>query len=162
LAELICDTSALLALHQIGYLNILRSLSTGVVVPSAVQAELEAGRSLGYDTPDVANLNWMTIRSPSARPLLANVSQLGLGESEVLWLAQESTASVAVLDDEPARRIAMQVGVSFTGTLGLLVDAKRAGLIAAVTPLLDELERCKFHMSPQLRQLISQAAGEAP
>jgi predicted nucleic acid-binding protein len=49
-----------------------------------------------------------------------------------------------------------------TGTLGLLVDAKQRGLIPAVAPLLDELERCNFHMSPRVRDTILKAAGETP
>lgn len=162
LPELICDTSALLALHQIGHLNILQSLTTKVIVPSAVQQELEAGRLLGYDAPDVTSLNWMTVRSPAAQLTLSHASQLGTGELEVLRVAHETPGSVAVLDDQPARAVAARLGIAYSGTLGLLVDAKRRGLVPAVAPLLQELERHNFHMSPSLRHAILQAAGEAP
>jgi predicted nucleic acid-binding protein len=46
--------------------------------------------------------------------------------------------------------------------LGLLVDAKQRGLISTVAPLLDELERHNFHMSPRIRKAILKAAGEMP
>jgi predicted nucleic acid-binding protein len=46
--------------------------------------------------------------------------------------------------------------------LGLLVDAKQHGLIPAVAPLLDQLERRNFHMSPRIRATILTAAGETP
>lgn len=49
-----------------------------------------------------------------------------------------------------------------TGTLGLLVDAKRRALISTVAPLLDELERHNFHMSPRIRNAILKAAREMP
>ncbi len=80
----------------------------------------------------------------------------------MLWLAMETAGSVAVLDDRDARRVARQLGIPLTGTLGLLVDAKQCGLIPAVTPLLDELERYNFHMSTRIRETILKAAGEKP
>jgi len=43
LGELICDTSTLLALHQIGRLDLLQSLCGSVIVPAAVHQELENG-----------------------------------------------------------------------------------------------------------------------
>jgi predicted nucleic acid-binding protein len=46
--------------------------------------------------------------------------------------------------------------------LGLLVDAKQRRLIPAVAPLLDELDRHKFHMSPRIRATILKAACESP
>lgn len=134
MAELICDTSTLLALQQIGRLDLLRLLSGGVIVPAAVHQELENGRSLGHDVPDVTTVSWMTVRSPTATPTLPHASQLGPGEREVLWLAQETLGSVAVLDDEPARQATATLGIARSGTLGLLVDAKRHGLVTAVAP----------------------------
>ena len=50
--ELVCDTSALIALHQIGLLNLLPALATTVLVPSAVERELAVGHSEGHSVPD--------------------------------------------------------------------------------------------------------------
>jgi len=80
LAELICDTSALIALHQVGLLHILPALSPTVVMPAAVAQELATGRSEGHDAPDVAGLNWLSIRTPAARPALPDAKLLGVGE----------------------------------------------------------------------------------
>ena len=54
------------------------------------------------------------------------------------------------------------LGIARSGTLGLLVDAKRHGLVTAVAPLLDELQRNGFHVSLQLRDAILEAAAELP
>lgn len=134
------------SLHQVGLLHILPVLASGVCVPSAVCSELAAGRALGVDVPDPAALGWATMLSAQARPTLPHSTSLGAGEREVLWLAMETTNSVAVLDDRDARRVARQLGIAVTGTLGLLVDAKQHALISAVAPLLDELERHGFRM----------------
>lgn len=160
--DLVCDTSALTALHQIGHLHILRSLSSTVFVPSAVEKELRVGREEGHDVPDVLREPWLTLHVPQARPALPNARQLGAGESDVLWAAMELPGSVAILDDAPARRIARQLGIPYAGTLGLLQDAKRRGLVTAIAPLLDALEHHRFRMSASLRVAILQAAGEGP
>jgi len=162
LPELICDTSALIALQQVGLLHILQSLSPSVIVPAAVEQELAMGRASGHTMLDVASVNWLTVRAPISRPALPNAKLLGPGESDVLWIALETPASVAVLDEAPARSVANQLGIAFTGTLGLLLDAKHAGQIPAIKPVLDELQRHGFHMSPQIRDTILRTAGESP
>jgi hypothetical protein len=151
----------LIALHQIGMIDVLSQLAAAVIVPAAVEQELVAGRTAGHDVPEISGIDWITIRSPASRPTLPGVSQLDAGESEVLWVALE-TSAIAVLDEVPARRAAAQLGIAFTGTLGLLVDAKKRGLVAKVAPLLDELELHEFHMSQQVRAAILRAAGESP
>lgn len=80
----------------------------------------------------------------------------------MLWLALETADGVAVLDDRVARRVARQLGIALTGTLGLLVDAKQRSLISTVGPLLDELEHQNFRMSARIRNVILQAAREMP
>ena len=160
--ELMCDTSAVVALHQVGLLGILRGLASTVVIPDAVQRELAAGRSAGHSVPDLPALDWITARTPSARPNLPDASKLDAGESEVLWLALECPGRVVVLDETAARHVAWRLGISFTGTLGLLVDAKRKGLITAVAPVLNQLVARDFHMAPHLRATILTAAGEFP
>ncbi|MHB8120201.1 MAG: hypothetical protein ACYDHX_16020 [Methanothrix sp.] len=60
------------------------------------------------------------------------ITDLGPGESQVLMLALEMPESVALLDDALARRVAIAKEIPIKGTLGLLLDAKRAGHISAV------------------------------
>lgn len=67
---------------------------------------------------------------------------------------------IVILDDALARRQAEAMGLRLTGTLGVLLDAKRAGLIAAVAPLADELQRLGFRLSGATRQAVLGLAGE--
>ena len=73
----------------------------------------------------------------------------------------ESSDAVAILDDALARQVAVTVGVRFTGTLGLLLDAKRAGLVTAVAPVLDELQALRFRIASHTRAAILKLAGES-
>lgn len=60
----ICDTSPLQYLHQLELLHVLPALTEGVIVPPAVVDELATGRALGVNLPDVAELDWVSVRHP--------------------------------------------------------------------------------------------------
>jgi predicted nucleic acid-binding protein len=75
-------------------------------------------------------------------------------------LALESPDSVAVLDDALARRVALTLGIKLTGTLGLLLDCKAAGLVPSVRPFLDRLQELGFRLSRRARILVLRSAGE--
>jgi predicted nucleic acid-binding protein len=143
-------------------LTILPALVGPVWIPPAVDAELAVGRSLGLDLPDPADWNWLTIRPLTGTVVPSPFPGLGTGETEELALARECADPVVILDDLLARQAAQRVGIRLTGTLGLLLDAKRTGLIAAITPVLDTLQSLRFRLSPQTRALVLGLAGESP
>jgi uncharacterized protein len=161
LPEVISDTSPFQYLYQIGLLQILPALVERVVVPPAVDQELSIGRALGVNLPDLSKLGWVEIRSPSGRPTLPFAHDLGPGETETLMFALESPSSTALLDDALARRVAEILKIRFIGTLGLLLDAKHAGLVSALEPLLARLQALGFRLAPHTRLTILKLAGEA-
>ena len=160
MAEIICNTSPLQYLYRLGTLEVFHAVAGRIVVPPAVVDEIAAGKRLGLDLPDLAVLDWVTTRGPVGIAAIGSFTGLGAGESEVLMLALESPGAVAVLDDALARRFAQRIGVKFTGTLGILLDAKRIGLVAALAPLMDRLHQTGFRLSPQTRAAVLRHAGE--
>lgn len=158
--EVICDTSPLQYLHQLALLHILPALTDGVIIPPAVVDELVIGRDLGVDLPDPSELDWLTVCRPASAAALPLITDLGPGETEVLMLALELPQAVAVLDDALARQVAETLNLR--GTLGLLIDAKRAGLISAVGPLLDQLQALHFRVAVHTRMAVLKLAGEEP
>lgn len=160
MSDLICDTSPLQYLHQLELLHILPTLGERVWVPPAVVNELTVGRLLGVNLPDVEVLDWVTVRRPISEMALPLVVHLGPGETEVLMLALEEREAVAVLDDALARDLAETLKVPFTGTLGLLLDAKKAGLIVEVRPLLDQLNALRFRLALPTYEAVLRLAGE--
>lgn len=138
------------------------ALAPRVWVPQAVAAELANGRALGHDLPDPTALPWMAVRRAASAAALPLAADLGPGEAEVLALALEDPQLLAVIDDGLARRIAAALGIRFTGTLGLLVDAKRKGLLPTVKPVLDRLDTLRFRVAPATRAAVLSMAGEAP
>ncbi len=160
MSEIICNTSPIQYLHQLGLLHLLEGLAGQITVPTAVVHELEVGRRLGIGLPEIEAFPWVTVRSPNSIPVLRLVTDLGPGETEVLALALEAEAPIAILDDALARQVAELLKLRLTGTLGLLLDAKRKGLIARVGPVLDELQALGFRVAAHTRTAVLKLAGE--
>ncbi len=62
--DIVCNTSPLQYLHQLGLLDTVKTLVGQWIVPPAVVAELAEGRARGVDLPNLGELNWVTIRTP--------------------------------------------------------------------------------------------------
>jgi len=110
--------------------------------------------------PDPRAVEWIVVRRPVSAPALPLVVDLGPGETQVLALALESHDAIIVVDDDLARRTAEALGLRLTGTLGILLDAKRAGLIPAVGPFLDQLQELRFRLAAHTRAAVLELAGE--
>jgi uncharacterized protein len=75
-------------------------------------------------------------------------------------LALELRAELVIMDDRPARRLALGLGVPVVGTVGILLRAKAVGLVASVRPLIEKLLEVGFHPSPAIREKVLTDAGE--
>ena len=89
-------------------------------------------------------------------------NRLGAGEQAVIAYANAHQGSVAGLDDLRARQLAEVLGLKVDrAPLGLLLRAKRAGIVPAVRPLVDAAAAQGFHMSPDLYRDVLELADEA-
>lgn len=89
-------------------------------------------------------------------------SLIDKGEASAIGLALElNKDALLILDDYKARRIAKDMGIRFTGTLGVLALAKQKGELHELKPILDSIIDKGFRISPHLRSFILQKVGEA-
>lgn len=158
--EVVADTSPLQYLYQTDLLDLLHNLYGRVTVPQAVAQELEEGRARGISLPDINALDWMRVEGAPGQSLLPLAADLGAGEREVLALAASIPDSLALLDDALARRYAQQLGVAFTGTLGVLLRAKESGHLDAIAPVLERLDALRFRLNQATRTAVLKLAGE--
>lgn len=158
--DVIFDTSPIQYLHQLELLSIIPKLANRVFVPSAVVEELKIGHSLGIDLPRLDELDWIIVRRPVSELAISLVTNLGPGETEVLMLALEMEKAVVVIDDALAREMAETLDLRLTGTLGLLLDAKKAGLVPALRPLLDKLQSLRFRLASHTYSAVLRLSGE--
>ena len=143
----IINTSPLLYLHQVNHLEILHNLYGNVITPEAVIQEISVGQTQGINVPDVSKINWIRVVAIEARHLVPAIIDLGLGEAEVLALGLQYPESLLVFDDQLARRMARLYHLKHTGTLGVLVKAKKQGHISEIFPIINRLKQCGMWLS---------------
>jgi len=129
----VADSSPLIALTQIDRLGLPHNLFGSVTVPSRVAMEIR--RTLPALPP------WIGVRDPSpAAGAGVARGRPDTGEWEALRLTIEIEADLVLLDDLDAREWALRHGIKISGTAGVVLRAKRAGLLREVGPVLAELE----------------------
>lgn len=155
----VLNNTPLVALWAIGRLDLLRDLFREVLIPRAVEEEFLAVETVARQH---ALLEAPWVRSvPLAHPRRALVyAALDQGEAEVLTLAEEREARLVVIDELRGRRFAERLGIPLTGSLGILLLAKEAGLIESVSVWLSKLQEAGLFLAPSLIQRTLEIAGE--
>lgn len=142
---IIVDSSVLIALEKIDLLQILCKIYKEIVLPDAVVREFGN-----------VNLDCHSVRKVESTltNLLIRDLNLGRGESEVIALAYE-TNQKALIDDLKARKVAEDLGLSISGSIGILFKAEKLGLIASAFKKTQELKDKGFYVSNELLAQIS-------
>jgi uncharacterized protein len=145
----VVDSTCLIGLERIGRLDLLQSLLDPILVPPAVAKEF------GSRPP------WLAVEAPSSVGTIAALNLVvDAGEAEAIALAYERRCRI-ILDDRKARLVARRLGIPVTGTVGLLLKGKEAGIVPELLPLLDALDSNHFHIRNVLRAEALRLAGES-
>ena len=137
---IISDTSCFIILTKIGEFDLLRE------VYGKITTTKEIAEEFGEDLPD-----WIEIKEvkDKSRQQILDM-QIDKGESSAIALALEIPESTLVLDDYKARKIAEQLQIPFTGTVGIIVKAKLMGIIPSIKPFLDRIKTTDFRISAEI------------
>jgi uncharacterized protein len=159
---LVSDASPIISLSAIARLGLIEQIYGQVLIPEAVSQEILSG---GPGQPGIVELRgatWLIARRVQDQILSrALEGELDRGEAAAIALAIETKADLLLIDERRGRQVAMRLGLKVLGTLGLLIEAKRRGLLPAIAPVLGELLRkAGFRVSPQLYRTVLEAAGE--
>jgi predicted nucleic acid-binding protein len=154
----VADTSPLNYLILIEQIQVLEALYRQVIIPPAVQDEL-----LGTGAPVQVRRwiesppGWLEVRSPL--PTFRDTSLLGPGEGDAIALAEQLGADRIMMDETVGRSVALSRGLQIIGTLGVLRDAHRAGLLDLATSI-ERLRATSFRASPQILQSILESVRD--
>jgi predicted nucleic acid-binding protein len=152
----VADTSPINYLVLIEQVDLLRQLYQRVIIPEAVYSEAVHPLAPPPLRQWISSApNWLEIhRAPEA---LSFSTELDVGETEALTLASHLHADLVLLDDSEARHVARQLGISFTGILGILGQAAAVGLINMDDALL-ALSTTSFFASAELIERVRRTA----
>lgn len=87
--------------------------------------------------------------------------ELEQGEAEVIILAKEKEIDQVLIDERIARMQAKVLGLNVIGTLGLLLKAKRNGLLPSIKPSIDKILQSGIWIKEDIVKGILKGAGEA-
>jgi predicted nucleic acid-binding protein len=147
---IISDTSCFIILTNIAELNLLQKVYGHIV--TTLDIAIEYGETL----PDWVEI--VTVKDKYRQQLLE--MQIDKGESSAIALALETPDSLIILDDYKARKIADQLGLIFTGTIGIIIKAKLNGVIPSIKPLLDKIKKTDFRLSTEIELQALKEANE--
>lgn len=145
----VTNSTCLIGLERIERLDILPQVFSSITTPTAVSTEV------GFEA------DWLTVRPVQNLALVATLkTQVDEGEAEAITLAMELGDVFLILDDRKARQLALQLNLKVIGTVGMLLRAKRNGIITQIKPLLAALNQAGFRISEALIQNALRIAEE--
>jgi uncharacterized protein len=155
---LVADSSALIALSICDSLHLLEALFGDVLVPETVFREVTQS-----DKPEAQKLRAYLqdkTRKVDMRAYVYLDAFADAGETEAMLLYKQISADKLLIDDRRGRKVAKINNINTIGSLGVLLSAKRAGLIPEVAPLIGRLTGSQIYISPSLAQTVLSLAGE--
>ncbi|MFO7445869.1 MAG: DUF3368 domain-containing protein [Ignavibacteriaceae bacterium] len=104
---------------------------------------------------------WIQIKEPVNKTYQSIINLvLDKGEASAIALAVELENPLLILDDLKARSFAKNLNLFFTGTLGIIINAKKSGIIDNVKDVLSLIEQTDFRLSKELKETILSLADE--
>ncbi|AFZ44413.1 hypothetical protein PCC7418_2260 [Halothece sp. PCC 7418] len=159
--SIVSNTSPISNLVAIQNLKLLQQLYDKIIIPPAVFRELTNAGNQEPASIAVRTLDWIEVKAISDQSLILTLqANLDRGEAEAIALAVEIGAKRLIIDERRGRNEAIQLGLSVTGVLGILLAAKQRKLIPFVKPLLDELRAKSFWVHDTLYSEVIRLAKE--
>ena len=155
----VVNASPLILLGKLRRLDIVEALASSVAIPESVLREVSAG--LRKDETGNATLDWASARQVADVPLPVSIANwdLGAGESQVIAHCLVE-GQVPVLDDREARACALSHSLPLIGTLGIVLRARKRGLIPAARPLVNQIRAAGSFLDDELVEQALAQVGE--
>jgi len=122
----VSDSSPLITLAKIGHLELLNRLYQTITITPHVYDEVVVRGAGLTGSAEIAACKWIKVEPIENFAAVADVQKefgLGIGETSAIILSQELNASLALIDEVKARKVAKERGIAVLGCVGILEDA---------------------------------------
>jgi predicted nucleic acid-binding protein len=140
---IIADSSCLIALSNINALWILEKVYQKIYITNIIAKE--------YDLPLPDFIDIKEVHDVNVQKIL--LSYLDPGEASAIALGLENSNSLLILDDLKGRKEALKLELKYTGTLGVLVRAKKENHISDISFYIIALKSNGFRISENIIEL---------
>lgn len=159
----VSNATPLIALDACNHLDLLRALYGRLIIPEEVDRELSRGGGTALPAGlTAAHRVWIEVRPVSNPPSAALLTRLDAGEAEVIALALEIGASLVLIDEKIGLKVAREEGLKAIGSVGILLLAKKKGLLLEVKPRLHEMRSKGIRLKDSFIEWAIIQAGETP
>lgn len=155
----ISDTTPIISLMKIGRLGLLQKLFDVVYIPKAVYQELTENEVFPEEIRIVQECEFLYVEevdNEKSVTILRNFTGLDAGESEAIILADEKHSDVLLMDEFKGRQVAKKLGITITGTIGILTQAFDEGMLTKkdVEECIECLKKSGIRISEKLYQRL--------
>ncbi|MBE0426963.1 MAG: DUF3368 domain-containing protein [Nitrospirae bacterium] len=153
--RIVVNASPIICLLKNHLLYLLPELFLEIVIPDKVYEEITI--KSGFD---LSSLQHLKKASDIIVPQNVTAWDIGDGESSVLAFAQKNPDCWAVIDDREARRCAASLGCHYMGTIGIILLAKKRGIIKSVRDSITKLQSAGLWLSKSFITEVCKQARE--
>lgn len=161
----VSDTTPVISPMKAGELKLLQQLFGVVYIPEAVYQELADNEAFSEEARMVQECEFLYVQkvdNGKSVTILQHFTGLDAGESEAIILADEMHSDVLLMDEHKGRQVAKRLGITITGTIGILTQAFDEGMLTKedVERCIKRLKECGIQISEKLYQRLNMEIGK--
>lgn len=154
------NASPLIFLARAGLLELLKLEAEEIVVPKSVAEEINRRGPNDITVRAMEKETWLKVVENLPAPDALRAWDLGEGETAVLAWGYAHPGTIVIVDDLAARRCAAAHGIPVRGTLGLVLTARKRGIIPHARPVLEKLRQSGMYLSDRILDRALALVGE--
>ena len=159
----VADTGIIIGLAKANRLSLLKNLFGKVLIPPKVHKELLAKTGSEGATIEDALQDFIQISTPNPldETIKLGLDDLDEGERQAIGVVVSmGSDAILLIDDRAGRQAAEKLNIKITGLIGVLLLAKKRGLIKSVVEVIEELRSNGYWLSNRVVEIAKQLSGE--
>ena len=159
--ELVINTTPIISLiAATGSLDMLPLLYSRVWVPFEVCREIHAGGADNFAITEFEQMSWLHKQNTPVKIPVLLQNSLDSGEAAVIALALQEDIELVAIDENVGRRFARLSGLNLTGSIGILLKAKKLGYPISMRDAIRRMRQRGIWLGNNVVEFALREAGE--